>query len=154
MPPQSLPQSSSSVFHLPGRCISPRRLLGCSFFPCLFFLLPSLLLTSLSTHLLSLSLFPSSFLMSHERLSSLVPLSHHPSLLSLSPRHLPACHVFCCSFSICFLCTRLPSSQSPFLIFLVTALLLPTSLPVVALCSICLFDHSHLHPLHNTGEPI
>ena len=38
------------------------------------------------------------------------------------------------------------TSQSPFLIFLVTTLLLPTSLPVIALYSIRPCGHSHLIP--------
>ena len=37
----------------------------------------------------------------------------------------------------------------PFLILLVITLLLPTSLPLIALYSIRILGHSHIHPLHN-----
>ena len=49
------------------------------------------------------------------------------------PCHLPACLVSCRSFSNVFSGNRLTSSQSPFLILLVTTLLLPTVLSVSSL---------------------
>ena len=51
----------------------------------LFFLSPSLLLTSLSAHLLSHPFFPSSFLLSYELLSSPVPLFPFFSTVTFSP---------------------------------------------------------------------
>ena len=66
------------------------------------------------------------------------------------PCHLHQCHVLSCCLSpscmscfkvvfICFPCTRPPSSQYSVLILLVTALLLPTSVPVIVLYFIRLF---------------
>ena len=91
MPPRSLVQSSSSVLHLPGCRLFPLplSLLFLSFLS-LFFLSSSLLWTSVWSHLLSLPFFHSSFFLSHLLLSSPVPLSLPPSLLSLSPLS-PSC---------------------------------------------------------------
>ena len=99
------------------------------------------------SHLLSF-LHPSS----HQMYFSPLPCSLPPSLLSLSPRHIPTCHVFCRSFSNVFPCNHLPSPQSPILILLVTTLLLSTFLPLVALSFTRLCGESHLYSLHNIAS--
>ena len=109
MPPRSLPQSSSLLCVASTWSLTfplPPSLLFFSF-RSIFFLSSSLLLTSLSTHPLSLPFCPLSFLLSHVLLSSPVPLSIPPSLLSLS--HLSPSCMSC--FLLFFL--RLFSLHSP-----------------------------------------
>ena len=145
MPPQSLPQSSSSVLHLPGRGLFPCRFLCCSFLSCLFFpLIIPVIDFPFVTSTLTSFIFPPvacSYVLSCPTVT--------PSFSTVTFFPDTFLHVMFSVLLFRFPCNHPPSSQSPFLILLVTTLLLPTSLPVIAFYSIRLFGHFHLHPLHN-----